>query len=122
MKLNHTNIVTEYMENIPPNKITQISNQEIHKSEENLSRDIRTTLAQLRTNKSSFLLSYLNHINPTKYPSPLCPLCKTGTHDTSHIFTCPKISTQLTPNDLWNNPERVGELIVHWRDLLGSLE
>ena len=50
------------------------------------------TLAQLKTNKSPFLLSYIHKINASTHPSPLCPLCRTHEHiqhTTQHLFSCP---------------------------------
>src|SRR2546426_11345225 len=63
------------------------------------------------TNKSPFLLSYKHKINPTLYPSPLCPLCKNYEHNTSHLFNFTHIPTKLTPLDLCNAPCQVTELL-----------
>ena len=62
----------------------------------------RRTLAQLRTNKSPFLKSYVHKVDAKTHPSPLCPLCKCNihTHDTHHIFNCTHIRTTLSPLDL----------------------
>ena len=53
--------------------------------EEILPRLTRRTLAQLKTNKSPFLKSYLHKVDAKSHPSPLCPLCNTHTH---HLFNC----------------------------------
>ena len=58
-------------------------------TEENLPRHTHCALAQLRTNKSPFLLSYLHKIDASTHPSPLCPLCRTHEHTTQHLFSCP---------------------------------
>src|SRR5207245_348277 len=87
MKIIHTQIVTEYTKLLPENKILGHQAPEIRHSEELLSRKTRCTLSQLRTNKSPFLLSYKHKINPTLYPSPLCPLCKNDEHNTSHTYS-----------------------------------
>ena len=55
---------------------------------ERLPRLTRRTLAQLRTNKSPFLKSYLHKIDAKSHPYPLCILCNTHTHDTHHLFSC----------------------------------
>jgi hypothetical protein len=68
-KLIHSNIVQSYLNSRTPNKIIGIIPPTIDKSEQQLPRKTRCLLAQLRTGKSSFLLQYLNHINPTEYPS-----------------------------------------------------
>src|SRR2546426_7228256 len=86
-----------------------------------LPRKTRFTLSRLRTNKSPFLLSYKHKINPTLYPSPLCPLCKNDEHNTSHLFNCTHIPTTLTPLDLWNAPHRVTELLEAWEEKVAAL-
>ena len=52
----------------------------ISPSELSLPRETRRTLAQLRTNKSPILISYLHKVDETHHPSPLSPLCKTPTY------------------------------------------
>jgi len=72
---------------------------EISRIELSLPRKTRAILAQLRTNKSSLLRAYLNHIDNTKYPSPLCPACNTQRHDTAISSTAlcfPPTSQQET--------------------------
>ena len=71
IKDNHTTAVENYIESIPPNKLIDDVVPKINSMEETLERDKRTRLAQLRTNKSPFLKSYLNKIDPKSYPSPL---------------------------------------------------
>jgi hypothetical protein len=100
LKDNHTEVVGKYINDITPNKLSHSNDKKISKSEQNLPRETRTTLSQLRIDKSPFLLSYKHKINPTSHPSPLCPLCKTQTHDTQHLFNCSKIPTNLTTEDL----------------------
>jgi len=75
----------------------------------------RRILAQLRTNKSPILFSYRNKIDPKNYPSDLCILCKTATHDSFHLFHCPKLYASKTPISLWNDPEYVVSLLSRWR-------
>ena len=86
----------------------------VHHSETTLPRATCRTLAQLRTNKYPILHSYLNKINDVKHPSPLCPLCKTEPHTTTHLFNCTNINTQLQVTDLWTSPVEVGHLLVEW--------
>ena len=71
-------------------------------------------------NKSPILLSYLNKIDPFTYPSPLCPLCKKQNHDTTHLFNCPLLPTNLVPMDLWLAPERVAALLAAWERVLSD--
>ena len=92
----------------------------INKSEQTLPRKTRRTLAQLRTNKSPVLKTYLHKIDPQNHPSPLCPVCNTQNHDSRHLFTCTSLPTHLTPIDLWNDPVAVARLLAHWDDAVGT--
>ena len=98
------------------NKILHTPPPHISSSEEILSRLTRRTLAQLRTNKSPFLKSYLHKVDAISHPSPLCPLCNTHPHDTHHLFNCTHIRTTLSPLDLWTDPTGVIKLLARWRD------
>ena len=59
----------------------------VHHAKTTLTRTTRRNLAQLRTNKCSTQLSYLNKIVEDKHPSPLFHLYKTELHTCS---TAPK--------------------------------
>jgi len=118
----HSNIVDEYKSSLQPNKILQTIAPSIDQSELTLPRDTRCILAQLRTGKSSFTLSYLNNYFPTTYPSPLCPACNLFPHDVFHLFKCNLFPTSLTPIDLWNNPVGVADLLARWRPALPHLK
>ena len=61
------------------------------------------------------LLSYLSKIDEDKHPSPLCPLCKSEQHTTTHLFSCTNMNTQLQVTDLWTASVEVGNLLVEWR-------
>ena len=61
----------------------------------------RRTLAQLRTNRSPFLKSYLHKVDAISHPSPLCPLCNTHIRNTHHLFNCTYMRTTWSPLDLW---------------------
>ena len=119
MKTKHTKIVHDYISSTH-NKILSKQPPPIHESETTLDHHTRRTLAQLRSNKSPFILSYHNKISPSSHPSPSCPLCQTHVHDTPHLFTCPKISTTLGPESLWTDPTRAAELLDHWTVLMGE--
>ena len=114
----HSTIVQGYLSNRQPNFILGEPPPNIDKSEMSLPRQTRRTLAQLRTGRSSSLLTYLNKINPTKYPSSLCPACNIHPHDTHHLFTCTTFPTQLTPKDLWSRPVEVAALLASWSSVL----
>ena len=69
------------------NKLIHQHAPKISHSELSLPRETRRTLAQLRTNKSPILISYLHKVDETHHPSPLCPLCKTHpTFSIVHIY------------------------------------
>ena len=118
----HHTIVQDYFSSLQPNKILQTTAPEVDSSELSLPRDKRCILAQLRTGKSSFLLSYLNNYFPSTYPSPLCPACNLFPHDVFHLFDCNHFPTSLTPIDLWNNPVDVAELLTSWSSALPHLK
>ena len=54
----------------------------------------RRTLAQLSTNKSPFLKSYLHKVDAKTHPSPLCPLCNIHTSLQLHPHCRPWICGQ----------------------------
>ena len=114
----HTSIVSRHLSTRCNNKILRTPPSYISSSEERLPRLTRRTFAQLRTSKSPFLQSYLHKVDANSYPSPLCPLCNTHTHDTHHLFNCTHISTTLSPLDLWTDPAGVTALLARWRDML----
>ena len=76
-------------------------------TEEILPRLTCRTIAQLTPNKS-----YLQKVDAKSYPSSLCPLCNTHTHDTHHIFNCTHIRTTLSPLDLWTDHVGVTVLLA----------
>ena len=104
LKTLHTLSVQETILNQAPNLVLNEPAPEIHKSERSLSRKARVTLAQLRSGYSSHLNTFLNRINPTKYPDPNCPDCSLAPHTTAHLFNCSTNPTYLTPRSLWTNP------------------
>ena len=89
----HTSIVSRHLGTRGNNKILRTPAPHISSSEERHSRLTRRTLAQLRTNKSPFLKSYLHKFDAKTHPSPLCPLCNINTHVTHHLFNCTHIVT-----------------------------
>ena len=69
----HTTIVSQHLAARDNNKILRTHPPQVSSTEENLPRHTRRTLAQLRTDKSPFFLSYLHKIDASTHPSPLCP-------------------------------------------------
>ena len=105
----HTAIVSRHLATSGNNKILRTPPQHTSSSEERLPRLTRRTLAQLRTNKSPFLKSYLHKVYAKTHSSPLCPLCNIHTH---HLFNGTHIRTTLSPLDLWTDPARVTALLA----------
>ena len=68
----HTSIVSRHLATRGNNKILRTPPPHNSSSEERLPRLTRRTLAQLRTNKSPFLKSYLHKVDAKTHPSPLC--------------------------------------------------
>ena len=95
----HTSSVSRHLATRGNNKILRTPPPHIISTEERLPHLTRRTLAQLRTNKSPFLKSYLYKVDAKTHPSPLCPLCNINTHDTHHLFNCTHIHTTLSPLD-----------------------
>ena len=93
----HTSIVSRHLATRGINKILRTPPPHTSSSEEILPRLTRRTLAQIRTNKSPFLKSYLHKVDAKTHPSPLCPLCNIHTHDTHHLFNCTHIRATLSP-------------------------
>ena len=97
------------------NKILCTRPPQVSSTEENLPRHTRRTLAQLRTNKSPVLLSYLHKIDTSTHPSSLCPLCCIHEHTTQHLFSCPQIRTTLSALDLWRILPSRAALLEDWQ-------
>ena len=116
----HTSVVSGHLSTRGNATILRTHPPHISNAEEILLRITRRTLAQLRTNKSPFLKSYLHNVDAKTHPSPLCPICNIHTHDTHHLFNCTHIHTTLSPLDLWADPAEVMELLARWRDTLAG--
>ena len=120
MRHRHTSIVSRHLATRGNNKILRTPPPHTSSSKEILPRLTRRTLAQLRTNKSPFLKSYLHKVDAKTHPSPLCPLCNIHTHDTHHLFNCTHMRTTLSPLDLWTDPAEVTALQARWTEKLAG--
>ena len=118
LKLIHSHIVSNHLSQRPPNKVLQDQTPSVSPAELLLSRETRRTLAQLRTNKSPLLVSYLFSIGDPRHPSPLCPLCLMHDHTSSHLFECKSLPTSLSSLDLWTNPDKVEPFLATWGERL----
>ena len=106
LKIIHTNEVSDTLENRENNRVLDQPAPKIHKSEVKLPRETRRILAQLRSNFSPFLQSYMQRINNNieENVSDLCPKCAEEPHTTSHLFRCRENPTDLEPIALWEDP------------------
>ena len=118
IKTIHTQITEQHLQSRPHNRLLGDTAPPIDKTEETLSKHTRRLLAQLRTNKSPFLIEYMHKISPDTHPTPNCPLCTNNIHNTAHLFTCTKIQTTLQVQDLWRDPVGVGDLLARWEEEL----
>ena len=120
MRQIHTSIVSRLLATRGYNKILLPPPPHTSSYEERLPRLTCRPLAQIRTNKSPFLKSYLHKVDAKTHPSPLCPLCNIHTHDTHHLFNCTHIRTTLSPLDLWTDPAGVTALMARWTGKLAG--
>ena len=81
----YTSIVSQHLAARDNNKLLRTHPPQVSSTEENILRHTRRTLAQLRTNKSPFFLSYLRKIDASTHPSPLCPLYRNIPHNISSV-------------------------------------
>ena len=116
----HTAVVQEQLALRRENELIRRIPPEINRSEQELPRAMRRTLAQLRGRKCPLLRSYLHGIGAAESPS--CPLCEHVEHDTAHLFTCREIATDLEPEDLWLNPVSAAALVQEWQRRLEEVE
>ena len=116
----HTSIVSRHLSTRGNNKILCTSPPHISSSEERLHCFTCCTLAQLRTNKSPFLKSYIHKVEAKSHPSPQCPFCNTHIHNTHHLFNFTHIHTPLLPLILWTDPAEVTGLLARWTEKLGG--
>ena len=89
----HTTITSQYLSFRKNNKVTNTTPYDIYLSKQILPQHMRTKPAQLSTNKSTLLQSYLNTVNFETY-MPQCPLCLSYAYDTNHLFNCGQITTK----------------------------
>ena len=116
----HTSIVSRHLATRGNNKILHTSPPHNSCSEEILLRLTRRTLAQLRTNKTPSLKTYLHKFDAKTHPSQLCPLCNTHIHNTHNLFNCTHIHTTLLPLDLWTYHAGVNALLARWTEKLAG--
>ena len=81
-------------------------------TEASLSRQERSTLAQLRTGHCKRLKDYMhNKMTPPRATDAICPECLVRRHTPAHLFSCDACPTDLSIRDLWINPVRVSSFL-----------
>ena len=116
----HTCFVSRHLATRRNNKILRTPPLHISSSEEILPRLTSRTVAQLRTNKSPFLKSYVHKVDAKSHPSPLYPFDNTHTHDIHYLFNCTHIRPTLSPLDLCTVPAGVTALLARWTEELAG--
>ena len=105
----HTDVVSRTMAGLPANKVLNTRPPLISIEEQSLPRAHRVTLSRLRSGTSPALLSYQAAIGDS--PTDRCPSCGLAAHTSSHVFSCPRHPTDLTPLDLWRRPVEVSDFL-----------
>ena len=116
----HTLTVKQHRENTPIHPLIHRRPPDVARSEEQLPRSTRRTLAQLRAQKCPLLQTYKHSIGAAEDPS--CPLCGQEEHNTAHLFRCRQLATELQPIDLWQRPKLVAELVEEWKANISEME
>ena len=116
----HTAFVERQLQNEAPHRLLQAKAPDVSATEQQLPRAMRRTLAQIRAMKGPLLRAWQYDIEAAE--DPRCPLCGLGDHTTDHLFTCPNIDTELTPEDLWRRPGLAAELVQRWQDALEAAQ
>ena len=88
---------------------TKLLDIDLKTKESLLPRSVRTTLTQLRSGHCRLLNSYKARI--TSSISDVCPECGVALHSVEHLFNCQSHPTQLTVQDLWDNPAVVADFL-----------
>ena len=114
----HTSIVARHLATRCNNKILRTPPPDISSSEEVLTRLTHHTRAQVRTNKSPFLKSYLHKVYAKSHPSALFPLCNTHTHIISS--TSPTYAPHCHPWILWTDPAGVTAMLARFTEKLAG--
>ena len=99
----HTQIVANYMQTIPHNKVLNRTPPEISNTEQ--------------TNYQSYTNTYTK--SPQKHTQHQIVPYATHNHTTDNIFGCPRLTTDLGPEALWSDPGGAAGLLARWSDQLG---
>ena len=105
----HTKTVSQSIATLRPNVVLKDKPPDIHPSELQLHRKVRSGLARLRSGFSRILRSYLHRLDESVPDT--CPDCNAPDHVTEHLFSCPARPTSLCPRDLWDRPAEVASFL-----------
>jgi len=105
----HSQAVVDAQSNFVPNRVLGTTPPELSSFECYLSRSIHTTLAQLRSGHCRLLNSYKARI--TAGVTDVCSDCGVAPHSVEHLLQCPACPTQLTTQDLWDDPEAAADFL-----------
>ena len=105
----HSQAVVDAQSNFLPNRVLGTTPLELSSFECYLSRSVRTTLAQLCSGHCRLLNSYKARI--AAGVTDVCPDCEVAPHSVEHLFQCPACQTQLTTQDLWDDPDAVADFL-----------
>ena len=102
LKAIHTKSVKDVINRLGSQSVLGRIPPAISQSERTLNRQERTTLAQLRAGRCRRLNDYRHMLGQVE--NALCPECLFRRHTSFHLFNCDGRPTNLTVEDLWNNP------------------
>jgi len=105
----HSQAVVEAQSNFVPDRVLGTTLPELSSFECYLSKFVCTTLAQLRLGHCQLLNSYKARI--TAGVTDVCPDCGVAPHSVEHLFQCPACPTQLTTQDLCDDPDAVADIL-----------
>ena len=112
----HTTLAGRYINNKPPNPLLGSKTPNIDRSEMDLTRKQRVTLAQLRINNCTLLQKYKHRIGMTQ--SEYCLRCGETPDGTPHtLLCCPNLTQQRTRynihsmSDLIDRSRRIGLIL-----------
>jgi len=113
----HSRVFWIFLPNFIKSKSILIILSYISPLENLLPRSARTTLAQLHSGHCRLLNSYKARI--ISGISDVCPECGVALwpHSIEHLFNCQSNPTQLTVEDLWDDPAAVADFLnlENWR-------
>jgi len=105
----HSQAVVDAQSNFVPNRVLGTTLPELSSFECYLFRFVCTTLAQLRSGHCRLLNSCKAHI--TAGMTDVCLYRGVAPHSVEHLFQCPACLTQLTTQDLWDDPDAVADFL-----------